>query len=386
MKQRVIAESLAERIRDLLFRPFQLKSLHLANRIVMAPMTRNFSPAGVPVENVAAYYERRAAGGTGLIITEGVAIDEIGAQTRTIPRFYGDDALEAWKAIVERVHAARAAIVPQLWHVGVQAPLPPQDSNTGAPLERVGPSGLSGAGEKLGRAMNDSEIADTIAAYAAAAAAAKRIGCDGIELHGAHGYLIDQFLWSRTNRRADAYGGDSVARTRFAAEVVAACRRAAGPDFAIILRFSQWKSLEYGARLFETPGDLEKALAPLATAGVDALHCSQRRFWEAEFADSELNLAGWTRKLTGKPTISVGSVLLDADFKNAIEPSKGGAAAGNVTSERLSQLLGMMERDEFDLIAIGRALIANPQLPRKLREGTLDGLTAFSKETLETLY
>jgi 2,4-dienoyl-CoA reductase-like NADH-dependent reductase (Old Yellow Enzyme family) len=234
--------------------------------------------------------------------------------------------------------------------------------------------------------MSDGELADTIAAFAAAAAAASRLGCDGIEVHGAHGYLIDQFLWSRTNRRTDRYGGDSVARSQFAAEVVAACRRSVGPDFPILLRFSQWKTLDYAARLWETPRELERALAPIMAAGVDAFHCSQRRFWEPEFRESGLNLAGWTKKLTGKPTIAVGSVLLDADFKNDISPSKGGIAAGNVTHERLSQLLTMMQRDEFDLIAIGRALIANPDLPRKLRKGALDSLKPFSKQTLETLY
>ena len=379
-----ITAGIAERIRDVLFQPFEIGTMKLANRIAMAPMTRNFSVGGVPDEDVGAYYARRAAHEAGLIITEGVAINEIGAQTRNIPRFYGDDALDAWAKIVARVHAAGAPLVPQLWHVGVQPPLPPRDSNS-RPLERVGPSGISGAGEPLGRTMTDRELADTIDAYAAAAAAAKRIGCDGIELHGAHGYLIDQFLWSRTNRRPDAYGGDAVTRTRFATDVISQCRRSVGPDFPIVLRFSQWKTLDYAARLFDTPQDLEKALAPMMAAGVDAFHCSQRRFWEPEFSGSSLNLAGWTKKVTGRPAIAVGSVLLDADFKSAILPTKGGIAEGGVTIERLGQLLSMIERGEFDLIAIGRALIANPDLPRKLRSGELDGLKAFSKVSLDVL-
>lgn len=135
-----------------------------------------------------------------------------------------------------------------------------------------------------------------IAAFAQAADDAKRIGFDGIELHGAHGYLIDQFFWGKTNRRTDRYGGDLVDRTRFAVEIVKACRRAVGPDYPIALRFSQWKSSDYTAKLAETPDELARFLAPLANAGVDIFHCSTRRCWESEFIGSDLNLAGWTKK------------------------------------------------------------------------------------------
>jgi 2,4-dienoyl-CoA reductase-like NADH-dependent reductase (Old Yellow Enzyme family) len=137
---------------------------------------------------------------------------------------------------------------------------------------------------------------------------------DGVEIHGAHGYLIDQFFWEGSNRRDDEYGGDLAGRSRFAIELIQAVRAAVGPDFPIIFRFSQWKQQDYTARLVQTPQALAAFLQPLSEAGVDIFHCSTRRFWEPEFDGSELNLAGWTRQLTGKPTITVGSVGLDGEF------------------------------------------------------------------------
>lgn len=166
-----------------------------------------------------------------------------------------------------------------------------------------------------------------INAFAKAAADAKRLGFDGVELHGAHGYLIDQFFWKETNRRTDEYGGDLTGRTRFASRIIHAVRKAVGSRFPIIFRFSQWKTGHYDAKLAYTPEELEAFLAPLTDAGVDIFDCSTRRFWEPEFEGSRLNLAGWTRKLTGKPTISVGSVGLKGDFTNAFDGGPEAEAA-----------------------------------------------------------
>jgi 2,4-dienoyl-CoA reductase-like NADH-dependent reductase (Old Yellow Enzyme family) len=318
--------SSADRAAQLLSRPLTLGGLTVPNRIVMAPMTRQFSPGGVPDEAVAAYYARRAAGGVGLIVTEGTYVGhESAGQSDRVPRFHGEEQLAGWAKVAEAVHAAGGRIVPQLWHIGMvrTAGQPPF---TDAPA--VGPSGIRLDGtEGTGKAMTQGDLDDVIAAFAQAAADAERIGFNGVELHGAHGYLIDQFLWSGTNRRADAYGGDLLARTRFGAEIVAAVRAAVSPDFPVIFRFSQWKSDNYDARLAATPAELDALLAPLAAAGVDAFHASTRRYWLPEFDGSELNLAGWTRKLTGRPVITVGSVGLDGDFLRGFQgegaPLKG---------------------------------------------------------------
>jgi len=157
--------------------------------------------------------------------------------------------------------------------------------------------------------MGAPDIADTIAAFARAAGAAKRLGFDAIELHGAHGYLIDQFFWEGTNLRQDGYGGGTlVQRGRFAADILKAVRAEVGPDYPVIIRLSQWKQQDYAVQMARTPQEMEAWLQPLADAGADIFHCSQRRFWEPEYAGSDLNFAGWAKKLTGKPTITVGSV------------------------------------------------------------------------------
>ncbi|MFI2509309.1 NADH:flavin oxidoreductase [Streptomyces sp. NPDC018972] len=367
----------AARAAATLSRPTTINGLTVPNRIAMAPMTRMFSPGGVPGEDVMSYYSRRAAAGVGLIVTEGTYVGhESAGQSDRVPRFHGEEQLAGWAKVAEAVHAAGGTIVPQLWHIGMvreqgQAPYPD------APA--IGPSGVRTDGtEGKGEAMTQADIDDVVAAFARAAADAERIGFDGVELHGAHGYLIDQFLWSGTNRRTDAYGGDPVARATFAAEVVAAVRAAVSPEFPVIFRYSQWKQDAYDARLAGTPQELEAILAPLAAAGVDAFHASTRRYWLPEFEDSDLNLAGWTKKLTGKPAITVGSVGLNGEFIEAFQGE--GAELGS-----LDNLLDRMERDEFDLVAVGRALLQDPEWAAKVLAGRFDELTPYEAASLRTL-
>src|SRR5690242_11091336 len=178
----------------------------------------------------------------------------------------------------------------------------------------MSPSGLARKEKKVAEPMTDADIADVISGLANSARSAKEVGFDGVELHGAHGYLIDQFFWEKTNWRTDGYGGDLAARTRFATEAIRETRKQVGPDYPVAIRFSQWKIGDFEAKLAKTPDELDRFLRPLVDAGIDLFHCSQRRFWDAEFEGSNLNLAGWTKKLTGKPTITVGSVTLDIDF------------------------------------------------------------------------
>ncbi|MBE0624490.1 MAG: NADH:flavin oxidoreductase [Burkholderiales bacterium] len=361
---------------DPLFRPYRVNRLHLANRIVMAPMTRSFSPGGVPGADVAAYYRRRAENGVGLIITEGTVIDHPASTNDTrVPHFHGTEALAGWANVLAEVHAAGAKIMPQIWHIGTVRRAGDRPNPEAPP---IGPSGLYKPGVKVVEPMTDAQIAAVICAYARAAADARRLGFDGVELHGAHGYLIDQFFWEGTNQRSDRYGGDMLARTRFAVEVIQACRQAVGPDFPILLRYSQWKQQDYAARLAGTPELLEKFLAPLADAGVDVFHCSTRRFWEPEFEGSALNLAGWTKKLSGKPVITVGSVSLDNDMVAAF---RGKAAA--ITS--IDKLIEMVAREEVDLVAVGRAMLVDYAWAAKVRENRMQDLLPFTPESLRSL-
>ena len=206
------------------------------------------------------------------------------------------------------------------------------------------------------------------------------VGFDAVEIHGAHGYLIDQFFWEGANKRGDAWGGDFVERTRFAAEIVKAIRARVGAGYPIIFRFSQWKQQDFTARLAPTPGELERFLEPLTDAGTDIFHCSTRRFWEPEFEGSPLNLAGWTKKLTGRPTITVGSVgLKGADFVQTFR-TREDSEIGD-----LGELEARLEREEFDLVAVGRALLADPHWAAKVREGRFSDLAPFSASSLATL-
>jgi len=367
---------------DTLFRPIQLGPLSLPNRIVMAPMTRGASPGGVPGPNVAAYYRRRAEGGTGLLITEGTWIPHpTAANDPGVPNFHGAG-LEGWKNVLREVHAVGGKLVPQLWHIGVAPKSEVPEIYSERPDDRaipVGPSGLSGPGVVAGRAMTQRDIDEISAAYVAAAVSAFEAGFDGVEVHAAHGYLIDQFFWEATNLRDDAYGGSLEARARFAVDIVRAIRAATAPDFPILLRFSQWKLQDYHARPWPTPQALETFLGLFVDAGVDIFDCSQRYFWTPEYEGSDLNLAGWARKLIGKPTISVGSVTLKGDFMEALVQGVPGAFRG------IDDLAERMERDEFDLIAVGRALIANADWADKVRDGRLPELVPFDRAMLAEL-
>jgi 2,4-dienoyl-CoA reductase-like NADH-dependent reductase (Old Yellow Enzyme family) len=348
-----------------LFRPIEFQGVSLPNRIAMAPMTRSFSPGGVPGADVASYYRTRAEGGVGLIITEGVYIPHAQAGfDPKVPHLYGEASLEGWRTVVKEVHAAGGHVFAQLWHVGMQVAGGP------APAEGVHPVGTSMAME---------EIEKVIEAFGEAAANAQSVGFDGIEIHGAHGYLIDQFFWEHTNRRTDMYGGSLIARTRFGAAIVGEIRRRVGPAFPIGLRFSQFKVEDYSARLAKTPGELDRFLAPLVAAGVDILHASTRRFWEPAFDSSDLTLAGWTKKLTGLPTIAVGSITLGCDVMTSFGTDEPAPCTG------MEALLDCMERDEFDMIAVGRALIANPHWPRIVETGDLSQLKPFARPMLGSL-
>ncbi|MEY9876556.1 2,4-dienoyl-CoA reductase-like NADH-dependent reductase (Old Yellow Enzyme family) [Streptacidiphilus sp. MAP12-33] len=371
------AASAVSRAAEILSRPLSLNGLTVPNRIAMAPMTRMFSPGGVPGEDVGSYYARRAGAGVGLIVTEGTYVGhESAGQSDRVPRFHGEEQLAGWSRVADAVHAAGGTIVPQLWHIGM---VRKQGQPPFAEAPAVGPSGLRIDGtEGTGNAMTQGDLDEVIGAFAQAAADAERIGFDGVELHGAHGYLVDQFLWAGTNRRTDAYGGNPVARTRFAAEIVAAVRERVSADFPVIFRYSQWKQEAYDARLAETPEQLEAVLAPLAAAGVDAFHASTRRYWLPEFEGSDLNLAGWTKKLTGRPTITVGSVGLDGDFLGAFMGEGSPVQA-------LDNLLDRMEREEFDMVAVGRALLQDPEWAAKVLAGRFDELAPYDAASLKSL-
>ncbi|MBL4837796.1 MAG: NADH:flavin oxidoreductase [Kordiimonadaceae bacterium] len=363
---------------ELLFEEFTSAKLSLPNRIVMAPMTRSFSPGSIPNDLNVEYYRKRAAGGVGLIITEGTCVGHKAANGYpNVPAIAGEKALAGWKKVVDAVHAEGGKIIPQLWHVGS---LRRTGTEPDPDVPGYGPSGLTTKGKKRCHAMTEEDIQDVIASFAKAAVDAKDVGFDGAEIHGAHGYLLDQFFWEDLNERDDKWGGSLANRGRFATEIIKAIRAAVGADFPIIFRWSQWKQQDYKARLAHTVEQLEQFITPLAEAGVDIFHCSTRRFWEPEFDGSDLNLAGWVKKITGLPTITVGSVGLDADF--AVEGQAGFSEAKPASLDKLGDRLS---NREFDLVAVGRALIANPDWANKVRSESTQDLHAYTADMLTKL-
>jgi len=364
-----------------LFEPLDLGGLRLRNRVVMAPMTRESAPGGVPSAAMAAYYRRRAAGGVGLIITEGAPPNEAGNFGASVPRFYGDDALSGWGSIVSAVHEEGCAVIAQLWHVGAFTPsLIGMADSLPATIARLSPSGLAGPNRPFGIAMSETDIASTLDDFGRAAAAARRIGFDGIEIHGAHGYLPDQFLWSGTNHRGDRYGGALTNRIRFAADLVAACKAAAGAEFLVSYRLSQWKQLDYTAQIARDPRDLAVIVEALAAAGADVFHCSTRRFWEPAFTGDPRTLAAWVRQLSGRPVMTVGSVTLGTDLK-----APTGRSYAPVDVAQIAVLESGLREGSFDLVAIGRALLANPDWVRIVAEGRAHALKPFERRCLEDL-
>ncbi|KZF13713.1 MULTISPECIES: oxidoreductase [Rhodococcus] len=369
-----------------LFQPLRIRSLELSNRIVMSPMTRTYSIEGVPGRDVAEYYRRRAEGGTGLIVTEGVAIDhETAVDHANVPNLHTPAAQAGWRKVVDDVHAAGGKIVPQLWHVG---PLWGAMTQMDPSLKPMRPSGEWGPlgvtsysaayverAQASTEAMTEQDIQDVIDAYVRSAKHAVELGFDGIAIHGGHGYLLDSFFWEGTNQRDDAWGGDLERRTRFPAAVVAAIRAAIGPDMPIIYRFSQHKQQDFTAKIAETPEELGVILGALVDAGVDVLDASIRRFDVPAFEGSDLSLAGWAKKLTGAVTMAVGSVGIGKSLRDSrIE----GVAP---VVDNIPQLEERIGSGEFDLIAIGRLHLADPALATTLRAG--GPLPAFDRAVHE---
>jgi 2,4-dienoyl-CoA reductase-like NADH-dependent reductase (Old Yellow Enzyme family) len=369
---------------DILFQPLTFGKTQTRNRLAMAPMTRKRSPGGIPTEEVAAYYRRRADGGIGLIFSEGVFIDHPSAQAHAgrsytnIPRFFGREALLGWERVLSGVHEANTLFVPQLWHVGEVRRLGMPDDPM---VPGYGPCEVIEGSRVVVKAMDPGDCEIIAESYARCALSAQEMGCDGIALHGAHGYLLDQFLWPETNLREDGLGGPMENRCRLACLVVERIRDSVAADFPIVFRFSQWKMSDYNARIAETPGELEILLQGLAAAGVDWFDVSTRRFWEPAFDTDPRSLAAWTRALSGKPVIAVGSIGLDQPHHSKLFRDKVNIDA-QVTE--LDNLVTAMTQGDFDMAAVGRAILADPEWAEKVCSGKMKEIRAFERADLET--
>ena len=359
----------------MLFEPYKIKNTLLKNRIAMAPMTRNQSPGGIPTNDVVSYYKRRAEAEVGLIITEGVEVSHKASSAYpNVPRLDSEKARDGWKRVVGGIKEHDGAVIAQLWHCGGfrklgMAPNPEVPGHTA--------SGLVRPGKRVAHAMSSDDIKETIDAFASDAKYCEEIGFDGVEIHGAHGYLIDNFFWNGTNERKDLYGGSNEKRSQLAANIVKAIRSNVSDNFIVGLRFSQWKQQDYEAKLATSSEELLKVIKQPVDAGLDYMHSSMRRFWESEFKGSDENLAFWTKKLTGLPTISVGSVGLDSDFIDMSAPA---------SPRNIDKAISDISNKKYDMVAVGRALLADHEWVIKMREGRIKDIIPYTKEALYKLY
>ena len=365
-----------------LFKPLTIGPLSLRNRIVMPPMGVHWAEDGVPSPAVANYYRQRAEGGAGLIVTEGTFINHpVSGHNPGYLRLDSEATVNGWAEVVRQVHQAGAKIIPELWHCGLV--YPSEDLRNGVDYDPkrgfVSPSGYIMPGQKVAEGMTQQQIEEVIDSFTQAATDAVSAGFDGVELHGAHGFLIDQFFWDQLNHRSDQYGGSMRNRARFAAEIIAQVRRAIGPECPISIRLSQWKMQDFEAKIAHTPEQLADWLEPLVDAGIDFFDCSQRHYWQPEFADSPLNFAAWVKKLSGKPVITVGAIGLNGEMRDSLLESK----TASVQPADIERMMAMLNRDEFDMVAVGRSLIANPDWPQKVAADRLDELNDFTPQVLK---
>ncbi|MFD2251288.1 12-oxophytodienoate reductase [Pseudochelatococcus lubricantis] len=320
-----------------LFNSFRFGGRILRNRFVMPAMTRRFSTRGVPGSDVGAYYKRRAEGGTGLIITEGGYIDTEGPLSQPdVPVFFGEAALAAWREIVHAVHDAGAGIAPQIWHAHLKP-----DPDTGS--------------------IPPESVAQLLHTYVAAGAEIARAGFDGVEIQGGGKHTADLFTTT----------GDG---EPLVTAVVRSVRREVGDDFPIILRVSEWRRSDGRTPLAQSDAELSALLRPCADAGVSIFHLDTAAFdvlpYGGAFA-GDRPLASRVRELTGRPVIAVGGIAV-------ADPA--------VTLGNLETLARAVEREEIDMLALGRAHLADPAWVEKFRTGRLAEARPYDESLRGTLH
>jgi len=350
-----------------LFDPIQAGDLHLANRIVMAPLTRNRSPDAVPRDITATYYAQRAS--AGLLITEATAISHQGQGYADVPGFYGTEQLDGWKKVTAAVHARGGRIVTQLWHVGRvshdslqpggQPPVAPSAIAANTKTYLIDAQGRgSFAATSTPRALRAEEIPAIVHAYAAAARnAVETCGFDGVEIHGANGYLLDQFLKDGANHRTDDYGGSIENRARLLLEVTRAVADAVGHG-KVGIRLSPVTPANDIADSDPQPL-FDHVVKQLAQLGLAYIHVIE-------------GATGGPREVEGRPFDYQAMRLAwrEAGGRGAWMVNNGYDAA---SAERA------VESGDADLVAFGKLFISNPDLVRRLREGA--PLNAWDKAT-----
>ena len=348
-----------------LFEPLALGNLELSNRLAVAPMTRVSAMSdGTPTERMARYYQSFAKGGFGLVITEGLYTDLAFSQGYAFqPGLATDAHRDGWRAVVDGVKADGARFIAQLMHAGALSQANVHRADTRGP-SALRPKGKQmalyrGAGEyPLPAAMTADEIAEVVAGFADASRRAAQAGFDGVEIHGANGYLIDQFLSEATNVRNDGYGGDLSRRMRLAGEIVHAVRAAVGPGFVVGFRISQAKVNDFTYKWGGGEREAAELFSALGALPIDYLHVTEYEAWQPAFG-SGASLASLAKEHSRLPVLANGS-LHDA-----------------------GQASLMIQEGHADWVSLGRGALAHPDWPNRLREE--DVLSAFDPGILSPI-
>ncbi|WP_417566447.1 NADH:flavin oxidoreductase [Marinobacter sp.] len=329
----------------------KFKSIQVPNRFALAPMTRTSAePDGTPNSLMADHYEGYAKGGFGLVITEGTYTDDKASQGyANQPGIINDAQIAGWKTIVDRVHAAGSKIVVQLMHAGAQfqanrytdQPLGPSEViPKGAPLGFYGDQ----TEWKFPKAMTKADILAAIDGFAQSATNAKAAGFDGIEIHGANGYLLNQFLSTHFNRREDEYGGPMENRLRLLVEVVRAVREAVGEGFTVGIRLSQGTVTDPDYQLPEGESGFRQIVEAVRDAGADFVHTTDGDVNRKHFIEGDQSLASVAASVEGIELIINGNI--DETNCQVVANQFPGA-----------------------LLAVGKKALANPDFVQRLKDG-----------------
>lgn len=344
-----------------IFSSLNIGGLELKNRVGLAPMTRTSATEdGLATEQMVKYYSKFARGGFGLLITEGTYPDEAYSQGyKDQPGIANEQQVEAWKKVIGGVHKEGAKILCQIMHAGALSQGNRYKSETIAPSV-VKPKGeqltfYGGVGEfQVPNAITKEDIKEVVTSFTDAAKRAKKAGFDGIEIHGANGYILDQFLTDYTNLRTDEYGGTTENRVRLLVEIVEVIRQEVGSEYPVGIRISQGKVNDYEHKWKNGEEDARIIFDSLSKAGVDFIHVTEYDALNPAFEENGPTLASLAKKY-GKVTVFANGKLHEA-----------GKAEQIIT------------KGDADVITIGTGALANPDWVNKIKNG--EQLNEFSPE------
>lgn len=335
-----------------IFEPFNIAGMTLKNRVGLAPMTRiSATEEGLVTDKMVAYYRSFAEGEFGLIITEGTYIDQKHSQAYQYqPGIACEEQAQAWQSVVNAVHAAGAKIVMQLQHAG------PLSQGNRFVNESIAPSAIQPTGEQLAfylgegafpipREITKDDIAEVKQHFVDAAIRAKSVGFDGVELHGANGYLLDAFLTAYTNERHDEYGGTTENRVRFLVEAIQDVKKAVGENFVVGIRISQAKVNNFSYKWPAKEQDAQIIFESLGQAGADYIHITEYQAWQPAFETGSDSLVALAKKYSQLPILANGQL------------------------DQPERAYEMIDNGHADLVTLGKGALANHDWVKKINNG-----------------